>query len=264
MEKPTGKATYFSKSLESFMAALGLTEEPMGLFYADEKPAGGFAPKAQTPLDRFESTGETNWSSCVLSKVRMARRKKAAAWFDREHYGCLGGAFFMGFKPCYEPFEPALLAGGIPGKMEGERYVDSPQTGKNFYNAFNPPRASAPVLVIQPLSLFKTDQTPEIVVFFPDRRTMTGLNALTVFLTRDPDSVQMPFGLGCCGLISWPRRFMVQGVKKAVISGFDINCLKFLKKGEMTYAVPFPLFRDMLTKWPESLLGTRAWERLKK
>ena len=144
--------------------------------------------------------------------------------------------------------------------MEGERYVDSPETGKVFYEAFEPPKATGPVLLIQPLSLFKNNEQPEIVVFFPNRQTMIGLNALTVFLTSNPEAVRIPFGVGCCGLISWPRKFLLQGKLRAVIGGFDINCIKYLKKNELTYAIPFELFMEMLEKWPQSMLGTRAWK----
>ena len=254
----------FSEKLEPFMDVLGLIEEPMGLFYTDEKPATGFSPRQQISLKQLPqaSDGEINWISCVLGKIRRARREKAPAYFDHEHYGCLGGAFFMGFKPYYEAFEPALLSTGIPGKMEGERYVDSPETGKAFYDAFEPPKATAPVLVIQPLSLFKKDERPELVIFFPNRESMIGLNALTVFLTSDPGAVQIPFGVGCCGLISWPRKFLQQGKMRAVIGGFDINCLKYLKENELTYTVPFDLFLEMLEKWPQSMLGTNAWKRI--
>ncbi len=266
MEKHTVNGPEFTQKLESFMEALGLTEEPMGIFYTDKKPVTGFTPKAQIPLSRLpqESNGEVNWISCVLGKVRRARREKAAAYFDQEHYGCLGGAFFMGLKPYYEEFEPALLSTGIPDKMEGERYVDSPETGKAFYDGFKPPKATAPVLVIQPLSLFKEEEQPETVVFFPNRETMIGLNALTVFITRDPDAVRMPFGVGCCGLISWPIKFLRQGKTKSVIGGFDINCLKYLKENELTYTIPFDLFLEMLEKWPQSMVGTKTWKRIMK
>lgn len=266
MNKNTIHDSGLIRDTETFLAALGLTEEPMGIFYTQNKPAKGFCPKPQTHLCRLsrESSSEINWNSCVLGKVRRARREKAAAYFDQEHYGCLGGAFFMGFKPYYESFEPALLSTGIPDKMEGEHYVDSPETGRLFYEAFEPPKAPAPVLVIQPLSLFTKDQEPEIVVFFPNRNTMIGLNALTTFLTQAPDAVQMPFGVGCCAMISWPRKLLRQGKNQAVIGGFDLNCIKYLKKGEMTYSVPFALFRAMLEHWPKSALGTRAWKRLNK
>lgn len=199
----------------------------------------------------------------MLSKVRYARRKNCPAFFDREHYGCLGGAFAMGFKSYYEPFEPALISTGIPGQMEGERYMDSPETGKQYYDGFHPPEASGDVLVIQPLGLFNPGQTPEIVLFFPTRKSMIGLNALTVFLTRDPQAVTMPFGMGCSALVSWPRKFGLQGEKKAVIGGFDINCIKYFKKQELSYAVPYELFLQMLEAWPQSMLGTRSWQRLR-
>ncbi len=255
-----------TNTMESFMEALGLDEEPVGIFYTDKQPASGFAPKQQIALNRLpgESDGNVNWISCVLGKVRRARREKRAAWFDQEHYGCLGGAFFMGFKPFYEPFEPALLAAGIPGKMEGERYVDSAETGKAFYDAFAPPRADGRFLVIKPLSLFRDGEQPEIVVFFPDLQSMIGLNALTVFLTRDPDSVRVPFGMGCCAMISWPRNYRGRGKQRAVIGGFDVNCLKYLKKNELTYSVPFELYLKMAGMWPRSMLGTKVWKRLKK
>ena len=255
-----------TEKLESFMEALGIREEPMGLFYSDTKPAVGITPRAQVSLKRLpeESNGEMNWISCVLGKLRRARREKVAAYFDHEHYGCLGAAFFMGFKPYYEAFEPALISTGIPGEMEGEQYFDSPETGRIIYESFKPPKATGPVLVIQPLSLFENNEQPEIVILFPNRDAMIGLNALTVFLTSDPEAVQVPFGMGCSGLISWPRKYLLQGKIRAVIGGFDVNCLKYLKENELTYAIPFELFLQMLEKWPQSMLGTRAWKRIKK
>jgi len=91
---------------------------------------------------------------------------------------------------------------------------------------------------------------------------MIGLNALTTFLTQSPDAVRMPFGMGCCTMISWPRKLLAQGKKQAVIGGFDLNGIKYLKKGEVSYAISFELFMEMLEHWPDSVLGTRAWKRL--
>lgn len=252
-------------TLHALLDVLGMAEEPMGLFYTDTRPARGHAPKAQISLEKLskEDTGEIHWNSCVLGKMRRARREQVPAYFDHEHYGCLGGAFFMGLKSHYAAFEPALISTGTEG-MEGERYVSSPEIGKAMYDGFQPPEATDACMVIQPLQLFGEREHPEIVVFFPDRAAMIGLNALTVFLTGDPDAVRMPFGMGCCSLVSWPRRYRAEGKMRAVISGFDINCLKYLKQNELTYAVPFELFLEMLEKWPESMLGTRAWKRIRK
>ena len=255
---------YGLRTLAPFMGALGLDDAPLGIFYTDRKPASGFTPRPQKAIrsDPGESDGEINWTSCVLGKVRRARREKKAAYFDHTHYGCLGGAFFMGFKPYYEAFEPSLISTGIPGRFEGERYVDSPETGKAFYDGFEPPPATGRFLVIQPLNLFQGDDLPETVAFFPDRKTLIGLNALTTFVTRDPEAVRAPFGMGCCNLISWPRKLIRQGKQRAVIGCFDINCIKYLKREELTYVVPFDLFVKMVALWPDSMLGTRVWQRL--
>ncbi len=254
----------FSEKMDEFLAALGLPEEPMGLVYTERRPEHGFTPRAQTPLSQLsrDGNGHINWNSCVLGKLRRARREKASAYFDEERYGCLGGAFFMGFKSWYEPFEPALLSTGIPGKIPGEHYVDSVESGERFYNDFEPPEATAPVLVIQPLSLFNEEERPELVIMFPDCKTLIGLNALTVFLTGDIHAVRMPFGVGCCTTISWPRKFMAQGKTCAVVGGYDINMIKYLKKGELTYTVPYGLFQNMVEKWHLAMPGTRAWKRL--
>jgi hypothetical protein len=254
------------KQLTEFLDVLRLNENPMGLFYTDQPPESGASPRRMTSLDQLTREGDhgVSWSSCLLSKIRYARRKNCPAFFDREHYGCLGGAFFMGFKSYYEPFEPALISTGIPGQIEGERYLDSTNTGKQFYDMFKPPEASGKVLVIQPLDQFTARQTPEIVLLFPSRDSLIGLNALTVFITRNPSAVQVPFGMGCAALVAWPRRFRRNGEEIAVIGGFDINCIKYFKAQELTYAVSYDFFLKMLDAWPKSILGTRAWQRLKK
>jgi len=252
--------------VKKFLDVLGLDGPVMGLFYTDQQPGSGISPKPMTPLSQLspDKDHDVGWKGCVLSKVRSACKKNCPAFFDQEHYGCLGGAFFMGFKSYYEPFEPALISTGIPGQMAGERYVDSPETGKYFYDSFKPPRAGGRVLVVQPLDLFSPDQTPEIVLLFPGRNSLIGLNALTVFVTRNPDAVRMPFGVGCAALVSWPRRFRAGREKVAVIGGFDINGIKYLKSGELSFALPYDLFLQMVAAWPDSMLGTRAWQRLGK
>lgn len=254
----------FSEQVDLFTAALGLPEEPLGLYYTDSRPAFGFSPRPQTPLSQLpkENDGNLNWTSCLLGKLRRARREKAPAFFDEERYGCSGGAFFMGFKPDYEPFEPALLSTGIPGKIPGERYVDSPETGERFYNDFQPLEASGPVLVAQALSLFQDEERPELVIMFPNRKSLIGLNALTVFLTGDMNAVKMPFGVGCCTTVCWPRKFLAQGKTCAVVGGYDINMIKYLKDGELIYTVPYGLFLNMVEKWHLAVPGTKPWGRL--
>ena len=255
----------FKNDLKVFLDVLGLEEEPMGLYFTNKKPVKGFYPKRQTAADQqTSSSSEISWISCVLSKVRRARMEKSAAYFDNEHYGCLGGAFFMGFKKSYEEFEPFLLSTGIPGNLEGERYVKTPEVGQRFYETFDPPPASGKYLVIQPLSCFKKNERPELVVFFATNEIISGLHGLTVFLTSEIEAVQTPFGVGCCTLVSWPRKLLLKGEKKAIIGGFDATCRKYLRKDEVSFTISFELFLEMLDEWQESVLGTEYWSHVVK
>ena len=77
------------KALPQFLAALGLDEEPMGIFYTDEKPAEGFSPKPiDLPTREKEMKNEINWQkvfsqfSCVMGHIWRARKKKAIAYFS--------------------------------------------------------------------------------------------------------------------------------------------------------------------------------------
>jgi len=112
--------TEIKKALPLFLEILGLDEEPMGIFYTDEKPDDGFSPKpTDLPTREKELENAINWQavfgqfSCVIGNIWRARKKKTAAYFDSEHFGCAGGAFFLGFiKPrlnlSYITFLPAF------------------------------------------------------------------------------------------------------------------------------------------------------------
>jgi len=93
---------------------------------------------------------------------------------------------------------------------------------------------------------------------------MSGLVFLTAFLTDDIESVRTPFGPGCSGLVTWPMKYLSRGERRGVLGGFDPSCRKFLKTDEMTFAVPYDLFREMIERWDESFLTTDTWKTVKK
>jgi len=81
--------TEIKKALPRFLEILGLDEEPMGIFYTDEKPAEGFSPKpTDLPTREKELENAINWQavfgefSCVIGNIWRARKKKIAAYFD--------------------------------------------------------------------------------------------------------------------------------------------------------------------------------------
>jgi hypothetical protein len=257
--------------IRNFLAALGLDEEPMGMYYTDKQPEQGVSPEPKVlPTAEQEAKGEIDFRpvfasfSCVLGKIWLARKKKTAAYFDKERYGCLGGAFFLGFgKPQLE-IVAHFISSGIPGRSEGEHYLESPGVARSFFTTIDPRPAPARFCVFKPLSQFSEGEAPEIVTFFARAEIISGLNRLAIFVTNDFEAVASPFGAGCAYLASWPLRYLSQGKLKAVMGGWDPSERKFLKPDEITFSMPYEMFGRMVTRWPESFMNTDTWATIRK
>jgi hypothetical protein len=106
----------------------------MGMLYVTDKPDDGISPKpCSLPDIETESQGQVDWSSlqanfsCVLGTLRQARKRQGIAFFDEEHFRCLGlgGAFYLGFvKPQLNAIT-YLVSTGIPNQIEGKRWNKS-------------------------------------------------------------------------------------------------------------------------------------------
>jgi hypothetical protein len=259
------------QKLSGFLDLLGLDEEPMGIFYTHEEPADGFTPKpADLPTRDKEMKNEINWQgvfgqfSCVMGHIWRARKKKRAAYFDARRFGCPGGAFFLGYmKPQTETIIH-YVSTGIPGRMEGELYCDSPDRLREIFQYIDPRPAPAAFCVVKGLSLFGPHETPELVAFFARPETLSGLHQLAAFVTHDPEVVASPWGAGCANLVSWPLKYLSQGRSRAVLGGWDPSARKFFKTDELTFTVPWDMFDRMLGRFGESFLTTKTWETVRK
>ena len=208
---------------------------------------------------------EVNWQaifgqfSCVIGHIWRARKKKTAAFFDAEHFGCPGGAFFLGFmKPQTETIIH-YVSTGVPDRMEGELYCDSPEALRRIFDHIDPRPAPKKYCVIKPLDLFKDNEDPELVAFFARPETLSGLHQLATFVTNDPEVVVSPWGAGCTNLITWPYKYLEKGENKATLGGWDPSARKFYKTDELTFTVPKAMFDRMVERFDESFLTTKTW-----
>jgi len=257
--------------VQEFVDALGLSEDPIGMYYTDDRPEDAISPKSGVlPSIELEAARQVDWEaldagwSCVIGVLWRARAKRATAYFDGEHFGCLGGAFYLGFlKPQLETIVH-YVSTGIPDQLEGERYLESPAVTRRFFQAVDPRPAPARFCVFKPISQFEKDEQPELVTFFSRPESIAGLNQLATFVTNDFEAVCSPFGAGCSNMVSWPLRYLAQGKLKAVLGGWDPSERKFLKTDEITFTVPFEMFSRMVARWSESFLTTKTWEGIKK
>jgi uncharacterized protein (DUF169 family) len=261
-----------NEALSGLLEALGLDEEPYGIFYTDLEPAEGFAPTAGQPLSlELERQGKVDFQelfknfSCVLGKLWLARRKKAAAYFEAGRYGCPGGSFYLGFHKPQLDSVLRYVSTGIPGtSVHGERYLSSPEVARRFFTDIDARPAPARFCVFKPISQFATGERPELVTFFARGEVLEGLCNLAAFVTDDFEIVATPFGAGCSFMVTWPLHYLTQGRARAVLGCGDPSARKFMKPDEMTFTVPYVLYEAFLARWRESFVETDTWNMVKK
>jgi len=258
---------------QRFLEHLGLGEEPFGVYYADTLPDNAIGPKTGVPISReLEDQGQLDMQevfktfSCVMAHIRLARKKKSAAFMSREEYGCIGGAYYCSMmKPHLRFIEHYVTTGFSGTPLHGERYMPTPETMQGFLTRVDPRKAPAKYCIFKPLSTFADGEEPEFVVFFARPEVLSGLFTHTVFTTGDMDCVASPFGAGCTNMVSWPLFYQAQGVEKAVIGGFDPSVRKYMKGDELTFTVSWSLYQKMLQTLPESMFNVDgAWKEVRK
>jgi len=259
------------ESLPRFLERLGLDEEPMGVFYSNDKPVEGFSPQPiDLPTRDKEIKNEIDWQavfsrfSCAMGHVWRARKKKTAAYFSAQQFGCPGCAFWMGFNKPQTETIIQYVSTGIPNWTEGEFYCESPDELRRIFEYVDPRPAPKKYCVFKPLSNFAANETPELIAFFTRPEPLCGLHQLAAFVTNDPEVVASPWSAGCGSVVVWPLHYLSKGVTRAVVGGWDPSARKFYKTDELSFTVPYQMFSDMLNRFEESFLQTKSWATVQK
>jgi uncharacterized protein (DUF169 family) len=257
----------------TFMEHLGLNEEPLGVYYSDDKPENAFGPKTGVPISReLEESGKLDMRevmksfTCVMGSIWLARKKHGAAFISQTEYGCPGGVYYCAMLQPHLRFIEHYVSTGFEGTpLQGERYMPDPDAMRNFILRVAPRKAPARYCIFKPLSLFSAQEKPEFIIFFARPEVLTGLFTQTVFTTGDMDCVASPFGAGCTNILGWPLYYKEKGIEKAVIGGFDPSARKFMKTDELTFTVPLSLYEKMLAALPESMFTHETdWKNVRK
>lgn len=256
-----------------FLKHLGLDEEPFGVYYDETKPEKAFGPKVGIPISReLEEQGKVDMQavfkefSCVIANIWLARKKHCAAYISSEEYGCPGGVFYCSMmKPNLRFIEHYVTMGFSGTPIHGERFLPSPESMRKFLDKVNPRKAPTKYCIFKPLSLFSDGEEPEFVIFFARPEVLCGLFTHTTFTTGEVDSVASPFGAACTNIIAWPLFYKEQGMEKAVLGGFDPSARKYMKPDELTFTVPWSLYKKMLNALPESMFNVGGeWTKVRK
>jgi uncharacterized protein (DUF169 family) len=234
--------------LKQFQETLGLKESPLGIYYTNEKPEG-VAPKEGI-------------TGCMIGLLQNARKKGKTVYFDKAHFGCPGGAYYMGFFDSPRPNIEYFLSCGIPGEMEGERYIKTPERAREYFAKMIPRRAPATYCVFKPIEQFQGGGEPEVVTFFAPPDILSGLFTLTNYALERTDAVYAPFGSGCGTLLTYPLKEAVKEQPRATLGMFDVSARPMVEKDFLTLSMPYSIFLKLLENVSGSFLQTESWRKV--
>ncbi len=234
--------------LKQFQEILGLKESPLGIYYTNDKPEG-VAPKEGI-------------TGCMIGLLQNARKKGKTVYFDKAHFGCPGGAYYMGFFESPRPNIEYFLSCGIPGEMEGERYIKTPERAREYFAKMIPRRAPATYCVFKPIEQFQSGWEPEVVAFFAPPDILSGLFTLTNYALERTDAVYAPFGSGCGTILTYPLKEAVKEQPRATLGMFDVSARPMVEKDFLTLAMPYSIFLKLLENVSGSFLQTESWKKV--
>jgi uncharacterized protein (DUF169 family) len=235
---------------EKFYDRLGLREHPLGGFYTDREPGKGVTPKEGS-------------RACLIGLLNRARHQEETVYFDETHMGCFGGAYYLGFRSQAMPKIEYFLSCGIPGEMEGERYIRTPEIAREYFAAAKPRKAPAKYCIFKPLNSLRPDEEPEVVVFFAPPDVLSGLFTLVNYASGRMDGVRIPFSSGCGAILSHPLKEAEKENPQAIMGMFDVSARPFVEPDTLTLAMPLKLFSTLLDHLDESFLITASWKKVR-
>jgi uncharacterized protein (DUF169 family) len=239
----------FSKKLwKQFRESLGLRESPLGIYYTNNKPEG--------------ATPETGIHLCMIGFLKKARKKGKTVYFDKSHFGCPGGGYYMGFLESPRPNIEYFLSCGIPGEMEGERYIKTPELAREYFGKMKPRPAPASYCVFKSIETFQGEEKPEVVVFFGSPDILSGLFTLTNYALGSTDGVYTPFGSGCSTILTYPLKEAEKTEPRSILGMFDVSARPMVEKDVLTFSMPYSIFLKLLSNVQGSFLQTESWKKV--
>lgn len=238
------------KRFEAFMDAFGTSDYPVLFRYADDLPKGTLLPP------------EGSWT-CVFALLAKTRSEGVPVALGASNHGCRGGGYYLGFLDTPREGIEYFLSCGIPGKMEGERYVKTPELALARMGRVPVRAAPKRYGLFTRADMPHAAEDPEVVIFFAPPDVLAGLVFLVSF-DREDDAVTAPFSSGCGAIVTLPLAETARPDPRAVMGLFDPSARPYMERNMLTFAVSFGLFRKMETNVPESFLSTRTWGALRK
>jgi len=262
--------------------AIQLRTRPVALVWADKEPSEAIRFKPQ------------HWG-CVVSLFAAAATRQITGAFDRQTYGCWGGAVGLGFGNQYESFPGGMdcfcrfLSDGNENSeqgrpmgeqmkssgygrladdfLKGERYLKRPEDAQRFIDALPIRDIPAKFVVVRPLEEIDPERDDvKNVTFFVDPDGLSALVILANYSRPDAENVIIPYAAGCQIMGICAYRELEREQPRGLIGMTDISARKNVRatlgENALSFTAPWPLFKEMEGNVKGSFLGGATWRAL--
>lgn len=195
----------------------------------------------------------------LLMKCSRLGRKCTA---DREHVTCHGAVSGLGFGGIPDRERTSYSLSRIPEGMEGshhrsgKRYFADPGCAMCQIDSIKDYGDGTDAIVFQDLDDAERENRPiEVVVFVTDPTRLSALMQLASYSKSTPGPASIaPFGHACQQVYAIPRAEGESDDPHGVIGMTDMYARRYVGLDQMTYAVPYSLYRRMTADIPGSFL----------
>jgi hypothetical protein len=201
--------------------------------------------------------------SCLICELQKVRSGKSMA-FGSESLKCRGAKRYTGFVHEMRPDFKYFLSCGIENKLEGERYIRTPQLVEELMK--NQVKLTVPgkYIVFKRWDLLTEDDKPDVVIFFATPDVLSGLFTLANYDQSEPNSTFTPFGAGCGSIVHYPFLEKDAERPRAVIGMFDVSARTCVPRDVLSFSVPMVKFEKMISYMDECFLITESWKKVQK
>jgi hypothetical protein len=201
--------------------------------------------------------------SCLICELAKVRNGESLA-YQGEAIACAGARRYLGFTETIRPNFEYFLSCGIPGEMEGERYIRTPDMVLELQKHQQSIKdAKDNYIIFKRWDMLQESDEPAVVIFFAVPDVLSGLFTLANFDQTEPNSTFTPFAAGCGSIVHYPYLEKDTERPRAVIGMFDPSARPCVSRDVLSFAVPMIKFEKMIGYMEESFLITNTWTKVK-
>lgn len=201
--------------------------------------------------------------SCIICELARVRKGESMA-YNESNLRCGGARRYLGYSREMRSDFEYFLSYGIPGKMEGERYIKDPEMVKQIMKDMKTIPAEGQYVIFKRWDKLEENDEPVAVIFMAKPDVLSGLFTLCNFDQVEGNGVIAPFSSGCGSIIN--KAFFEEQTEnpRAILGMFDASARPCVPKDTLSLSIPMKKFKKIISYMDESFLITETWDKILK